>query len=130
MSAVGLTKARQRALETWKRGGCVQLRMLTSLMDDGLAQYVAGEPLTPRGHAALAAPRMTVSQFRILAYLESGSWPDDRSVSSSSAWRSCADKGWIEYESDFDWGLTPSGLKALNDVRAATGSELYKDNMP
>ena len=49
----------------------------------------------------------------------------------------------VIHEGGFAWGeyvgtvfvafrasITPSGLKALNDVRAATGSELYKDNMP
>lgn len=78
MSAVGLTKARKDALALlidWHgRDGfadaltAVGPRMLRTLHDAGLINKL-GVPV-PRGHAALAAPKMTQAELELMDYIE------------------------------------------------------------
>lgn len=123
MSTVGLTKARERALRNY---GDAPDRMLAALVRDG---FLVDAPmncydLTPRGHAALAAPRMTDCQFHCLQWIESGfaqSWrPRGQTIND------CVSKGWLE---SGVWSLTPAGRTALNNVRAARGSPDWKEGL-
>lgn len=120
MSAVGLTKAMRRALEKWP---AISVAMRWKLYFAGFAILGSAGGLTPRGHAALAAPRMTQAELVALEWYANGQTgplrPHGKTIN-----RLCSQKWYRDGE------LTPSGLKALNDVRAAMGSELYKDNMP
>jgi len=129
MSAVGLTKAMRAALENKgavPRRTFDRARRLGLLGDIGLGVF----RLTPRGHAALAAPRMTQGEYDVLTNADQLNFRPPFSPQESRIRWSLINKLWMKSgEGLSDW-LTPSGLKALNDVRAATGSELYKDNMP
>lgn len=125
MSAVGLTAAMRKALENpghadtcWKRAVAAGFLRNARIHYAGFG-WGEGLELTPRGHAALAAPRMTQAELGLMERIEVSAY-----AALELGYSALHCKGWVS-----EGALTPSGLKALNDVRAATGSELYKDNM-
>src|SRR6478609_5538141 len=71
MSTVGLTKAREKALRDY---GNASDRMLSELVRGGFLEDAPMNcyNITPRGHAARAAPRMTQAEYDWLCYIESG----------------------------------------------------------
>jgi hypothetical protein len=131
MSTVGLKDARRSALTlladcrnaddfalALQAVGRTMLRALHTdkLIDD------EGRP-TKRGHAALAAPRMTQGEYMLLECLDAGMWTGARVV-----WQSCIDHGWVDNTST-PWRLTTAGRIALNNVHAAIGSPEYREDM-
>lgn len=80
--------------------------------------------LTPRGQAALEAPRVTAAEY--ICLLTAEKLEGTRSV--SVRWISPADQrvqelGWVTFGR-----LTKAGTTALNNVRAASGSADWKEN--
>lgn len=109
---LGLTPAMREALESRKATGALAKRLYALGLIDCIGY------ITPRGHAALAAPKMTRSELCSLEGVER---------SGICFAKGGLDKGWIERDSDWSpWRLTTTGHKALNDVRAAIGSEEWK----
>ena len=119
MSTVGLTKAMLRDLEYYRdgKGECASYGLFDRLCDMGLvdrSEWI----LTPRGHAALAAPRMTQGEDDVLAALAVGNvlWATHR----SAVLTRCERRGWVHDATvSLPMGLTPAGRTALNNVRAA-----------
>lgn len=133
MSAVGLTAAMRARLLLVAQGQNILQRDWEIVCAQNFAAMQCGfRMLTPRGHAALAAPRMTVSQLALLEFLSTRS----SARVTRAQWNAACnlkDRGFVVVSLCDDpayAAITPSGLKALNDVRAAMGGELYKDNMP
>jgi hypothetical protein len=120
MSTVGLTKAQERALRNY---GDASDRMLAALVRDG---FLVDAPmncydLTPRGHAALAAPRMTDEQYTTLALIEGHG---EAVVTHPRIYATFVRNGWVSYRR-----ITPAGRTALNNVRAAMGSPDWKEGL-
>lgn len=135
MSTVGLTKAIERALDYAKRGRYdlikrptwVRLREAELVDRDG--------KLTPRGHAALAAPRMTQAEYDAICHMDKyRAFSRDEPVPYSSRQvrlvKRLEERGFVGNgtEYDFSW-LTPVGRTALNNVRAAMGSPDWKEGL-
>lgn len=118
MSTVGLTKAQRLALESlrdyghWPRS--IRTRAMRSALNAaGLVRYGPTNPyeLTPRDHAALAAPRMTDEQYTALALIEGHG---EAVVTHPRVYATFVRNGWVSYRR-----ITPAGRTALNNVRAA-----------
>lgn len=127
MSTVGLTKAMREALENPGREGTAYKRAVAAgFLVTGKVFYEGfgwgeGLKLTPRGHAALAAPRMTKAELCSLEGVE---------INGICFAKAGLNKGWIERDSDYSpWRLTPAGRTALNNVRAAMGSPDWKEGL-
>lgn len=124
MSTVGLTKAQERALLQIRDGRheAVSYKMRAELSKLGLVYFTGLEPITSaRGHAALAAPRMTKAELCSLEGVE---------INGICFARAGEDRGWIERDNDHSpWRLTSAGRTALNNVRAAMGSPDWKENV-
>lgn len=118
---LGLTPARRRALEDRSRDWPQDEFLRSAGLIDGLIGA-----RTPRGHAALAAPKMTQAEYDLLCASERGELGRE-TFPSGEQWRTfdrMCERGYINrYKA---WELTPSGHKALNDVRAAIGSAEWK----
>jgi hypothetical protein len=138
---VGLTPAMRRCLDDLRAGHVSSNAMYLKAVDAGFVREELSErtPLskriTPRGHAALAAPRMTQAELDMLCGIDVNpcfscyghEWAMAHKFSRA---------GWIEQWTigDIPGGealiyLTPAGRIALNNVRAAIGSPDYKENM-
>lgn len=130
MSTVGLTKAQDRALRYLDGNR----RMMEHLFDAGLIAWnntgggQDGWYHTPRGHAALAAPRMTHGQFQWLCFLEAVHCARPRG-SDRATDKNMRSAGFVEVRDDGFSVLTPAGRTALNNVRAAMGSPDWKENV-
>lgn len=139
MSTVGLTKARQSALAllaecrnaddfaiALQAVGRTMLRALhtAKLIDD------EGRPNT-RGHAALAAPRVTAAELAMLERCETlgrGNLIVLPNGPEFETLRRLKDRDWIT-SAFVDCFLTPAGRTALNNVRAAMGSPDWKEGL-
>lgn len=126
MSTVGLTKAMRRALERlWYDAANATPHMRKTLCDLGLIRIWPGDVLdtiTPRGHAALAAPRMTQAEYSALSWIENNGPTKLEYVLN---WR-LEERGFLSV-SLFDcrptFFITPAGRTALNNARAAMPGE-------
>ena len=123
MSTVGLTKAREKALRDY---GNASDRMLSELVRGGFLEDAPMNcyNITPRGHAARAAPRMTQAEYDWLCYIESGA-----EGTPSPMYTRLFNRGWIEPATAGLTRLTPAGRTALNNVRAAMGSPDWKEDV-
>ena len=117
MSTVGLTKARERDLRLvlGGRASIIPQGRINGLTNAGFLD--ASENVTPRGRAALAAPRMTQKEYVFLSWVERGEWAV-YSPANQRIFDSCSKQGWVNLG-----GLTPAGRTALNNVRAAMPGE-------
>jgi len=122
MSTVGLTKAREKALRDY---GNASDRMLSELVRGGFLEDAPMNcyNITPRGHAALAAPRMMKKEYVFLSWIERGEWAA-YSPANQRIFDSCTKQGWVNLD-----GLTVAGRTALNNVRAAMGSPDWKEGL-
>ena len=128
MSTVGLTKAMREALERVHQNAAdITPAMRVKLCERGLV-YFAGlcTLLTSRGHAALAAPRMTQAEFHYMDVVmnETAPSPDTAMAKRiiAKGWGQCSPRAW--------WvQFTPAGRTALNNVRAAMGSPDWKEGL-
>lgn len=133
MSTVGLTKAMRRALEAAKCV-CPLGRMYDALIRRGLitsnrtAEFGFTHEITPRGHAALAAPRMTQAELETLENCEADLYVTLR-MPSGHEWLTLGRLRDAGFVSPLGFSLTPAGRTALNNVRAAMGSPEYKDGL-
>lgn len=120
MSTVGLTKAQREWIETL-RARAIERGWVAVDPNDKGRRFI-----TPRGHAALAAPSMTQAELDTLLLAEEFDHARDVIVWDAGAVaRRCQRKGWVANRE----GLTPAGRTALNNVRAATGSPDYKEEL-
>lgn len=130
MSTVGLTKAQDRALRDFYHASP---NMLTTLHDLGLINSPTPHTdYTPRGHAALAAPRMTQAELALLELMERSSHAFGWIVIGSTKRRTAQrlrKSGLAEFDCADCWNgrLNAAGRTALNNVRAAMGSPDWKD---
>ncbi|MBA8886101.1 hypothetical protein FHW12_000292 [Dokdonella fugitiva] len=135
MSTVGLTKAEMSGLQ-YIRGDheCMPTAATFGRLHDRGLCTPGGGQLTPRGHAALAAPRMTQAEYKVLELCI------DKHVDlilqragSLKSWKALRDAGYIGYEVDGDYlqivCIFPAGRTALNNVRAAMGSPDWKEGL-
>lgn len=128
---LGLTPAMRKALELIRDRQFCGNKMLNSAIKAefvwiDIEQNDCG--LTPRGHAALAAPKMTQAEYEYLEFVDHGHWRTSFSAAGSRVRWQCIEKRWIRKIVGASDRLTPSGHKALNDVRAAIGSVDYKES--
>jgi len=115
MKRPGLTEAMRRALVSGSHSPAMQEKLRAL----GLVAPQRGFlQITPRGQAALAAPRVTAAELAMLERIERGGTPDriDRVV------YALMDKGWMVAGK-----LSDTGTTALNNVRAASGSPEWKE---
>ena len=114
MKRQGLTEAMRRALSNLDGNRAVMERLcelgLIAWNNEGAGQD--GWHYTPRGQAALAAPRMTAAELETLS---------DTMHASPRALERLRKRGW------WDDGITPAGTTALNNIRAASGSPDWKE---
>lgn len=138
MSTVGLTKAMLVALERVRKHAAdlwLQPSMAAKLHDRGLVYFVGHMvEITPRGHAALAAPRMTQAELNMLCYAEK--MPDYHFAAGAifATAERLVERGWLRIESLHycrSWRprLTHAGRTALNNVRAAMGSPDWEEGL-
>jgi hypothetical protein len=121
MKRPGLTEAMRRALE---RGEYSRAALQAAIDAGFINEDPSAEWLTPRGQAALAAPRVTAAELAVLTYLEEGIGTSPR----YSAWLSCERNGWIDFNNGYEcWDFTPAGTTALNNIRAASGSPDWRE---
>ncbi len=128
MSTVGLTKAMREALEKWP---CRSAAMRWRLHDAGLVDLFGTRwGITPRGHAALAAPRMTQAEYDMLENAEQSNCRGPfKAAHSAVRWR-LVDRLWLRCVGGaYSDTLTPAGRTALNNVRAAMGSPDCKEDV-
>jgi hypothetical protein len=85
-------------------------------------------PTTPRGQAALAAPRMTAAELQMMEWADAGK-RIPTALMLIRAYESLWSKGWLEPDEAAGGKLTPAGLTALNNMRAAMGSAEYKETV-
>jgi hypothetical protein len=78
--------------------------------------------LTPRGQAALAAPRMTAAELAMLERLDAPLLSESIGGRDWKVIDGLVERGWVA-----GMYLTPAGLTALNNMRAAMGSAEYKE---
>ena len=92
---------------------------LKRLVDAGFARKAIDHMhfITPRGQAALAAPRMTAAELSLLERIEK-----DPNATLDLGYSALHCKGWVEFGA-----LTPAGLTALNNMRAAMGSAEWRE---
>lgn len=134
---LGLTPAMRTMLEWYARPtakrfeqplwGASDSRTLNMLVDLGLFNRYHWT-LTPRGHAALAAPKMTQAEYELLEWAEFGLLNRVLFGARARVRHGLIDKLWIRCGGGLPDELTPSGLKALNNVRAAIASADYKES--
>ena len=124
--APGLTEAMRRALSNLDGNRAVMER----LCELGLIREVfpGDYRITPRGQAALAAPRVTVAELAMLERLESWSGiVHGRDITTAANLHmrglACAFKsgGFIKVRK------TDAGTTALNNIRAASGPPEWKE---
>jgi len=133
MSTVGLTKAMRGALECVRDFGCLPDkadRCGKRLIDAHLATPInPGEwIILPRGHAALAAPRMTQAELETLENCEDDLYVTIR-MPSGHEWRTLGHLRDAGFVSPLGFSITPAGRTALNNVRAAMGSPDWKEGL-
>jgi hypothetical protein len=63
---------------------------------------------------------MTRGQYEFLSFMDKGC-----AYSAGVPRSQCRDNGWVDYADN----LTPSGLTALNNMRAAMGSAEYREDL-
>jgi len=131
MKRPGLTEAMRRKLLLVAQGQNILQRDWNALCEQGFAAMQCGfRMLTPRGFAALAAPRVTAAELAMLERLES--WEGtihgrDVTIAKSLRKKGLAlcgfgSSGYRRAK------ITPAGTTALNNIRAASGSLDYKEN--
>lgn len=129
----GLTEAMRRVLEDMRRG--VTAPGMSRAMHQRLSAAAliapaslqihmetgAKDVLTPRGQAALAAPRVTALELESLCAVERSG------IRQGLGDRRLDRESWITRDYvGAPWKLTPAGTAALNNVRAASGSPEWK----
>jgi hypothetical protein len=128
MSTVGLTEDQRTTLALISGHGeavVVHPRVYAALARKGL---VVGRDVTPRGHAALAAPRMTQAELETLENCEADLYVTIR-MPSGHEWRTLGRFRNAGLVSPLGFSLTPAGRTALNNVRAAMGSPDWKEGL-
>jgi len=126
MSTVGLTKAMRDGLELASRGYIDLIKRPTWVRLREAELVDLDGKLTPRGHAAWVAPRMTPGEFHYMNVVMNESTP---SPDTAMAKRIIA-KGWGQCSPSAWWvQFTPAGRTALNNVRAAMGSPDWKEGL-
>lgn len=129
MSTVGLTKAQREWIETL-RARAIERGWVAVDPNDKGRRFI-----TPRGHAALAAPRMTQAEYDAMRGIEErhkcSSYRYKHQIS-SVVFNRMERAGWITKEPNIDgWvELTPAGRTALNNVRAAMPGEWRQVGSP
>jgi hypothetical protein len=78
------------------------------------------EVVTPRGKAAFEAPTMTRKEYDMLVRIENGH--SAAAYYTMAQYTPIKERGWAS-----DFCLTPAGLTALNNMRAAMGSAEYQE---
>lgn len=127
MSTVGLTKAMRDALEHRRKGTWFVVSKATQQRAEQAgfieARMLGNEGLSPRGHAALAAPRMTQAEYDGLKWLSTyivryAIGHRLRMV------RRLSSRGFANFDPfTGDASINDAGRTALNNVRAAMGKE-------
>jgi len=129
MSTVGLTKAMRDGLELASRGYIDLIKRPTWVRLREAELVDLDGKLTPRGHAAWVAPRMTQAELTMLERAEAdGAMYYDTSrplTAQCLVLRNARKNGWL----DCGRSLTPAGRTALNNVRAAMGSPDWKEGL-
>lgn len=137
MKSLGLTPAMRAALEDVRAGKPISVKneqrllaarlvvpaSIQAHMETGVRVWVA-----PRGHSALAAPSMTRGEYEMMSSVDKtgeafalGNPPEVRTFGR------LLKRGWLCLAPITERPtFTPSGSKALNDMRAAEGSEEWK----
>jgi hypothetical protein len=131
MKAPGLTKA-MRAVELEDGIANAGPATIKEMLRRGLLMCQDGIwGKTARFYSALAAPAMTRKEYDTLQSIERGGTKCAFSINALTFNR-LRNFDWITESIDEDESevpqivLTPSGSKALNDMRAAEGSDLWK----
>jgi len=131
MKRPGLTEAMRRTIECPRhaangiRSKAIAAGFITMERDDDDPSNYVGYPITPRGQAALAAPRVTAAEYELLARIRQGL----RHLQGAEyrTFKSMREKGWVcTGRLSADPELTDAGTTALNNVRAASGSPEWK----
>lgn len=139
MSTVGLTKAMRNALEHAQRGYYDLIKRPTWIRINEEELVDRNGRLTTRGHAALAAPRMTKAELKLLELMERPShepaghalgWIAIGSTQRRTAQR-LRRSGLATFDCMDCWNgrLNTAGRTALNNVRAAMGSPDWKEGL-
>jgi len=128
MSTVELTKAETSGLQ-YIRGDheCMPTAATFGRLHDRGLCTPGGGQLTPRGHAALAAPRMTKAELALLTRIGDGSMSvrrGERRVALRLNRRRLA----LYDLFDETIQIVDAGRIALNNVRAAMGSPDWKED--
>jgi hypothetical protein len=124
--APGLTAAMERGLIDRSTANCTTLQRL---YDRGLISDLSRmSEVTPRGQAALAAPRMTAAELRIMEWAGAEK-RIPTGLMLTRAYRSLWNRFWLEPDEATGGKLTPAGLTALNNMRAAMGGAEYKETV-
>jgi hypothetical protein len=126
----------RRKLLLVAQGQNILQRDWDAVCEQGFAAMQCGfRMLTPRGFAALAAPRVTAAEFWLLKTLEHrGQFILNTTSPQQMAarWRTfdrLCERGWVEANltpGNIGVDLTPAGTTALNNIRAASGSPEWK----
>lgn len=118
----GLTEAMERDLRLVAQGNSESVREhgIGRLFDAGLVDF--DENITPRGQAALAAPRVTAAELEYMDVTMNEGTP---SPNTAMAKRIIA-KGWAQYTPGL-WVQFTSAGRTANNVRAASGSAEWKE---
>jgi len=121
MKRPGLTEAMEYWLRMVARGRAsnVSQKVINKLIEAGLIDR--DENITPRGQAALAAPRVTAAEYEGLCEAEKGWTPTPARMRNR-----LHSLGWVVGLGIYASHLTPAGTTALNNIRAASGSPEWK----
>ena len=129
MSTVGLTENQRTTLALISGHGeavVVHPRVYAALARKGL---VVGRDVTPRGHAALAAPRMTQAEYDGLKWLST--YIVRYAIGHRRRMmRRLSSRGFANFDPfTGDASINDAGRTALNNVRAAIGSPDWKEDV-
>jgi hypothetical protein len=126
---LGLTPAMRKALVDGFRShasrrdalakGFVRLWTIGGLMSFSITQ---------RGHAALAAPKMTQAEFEMLTNVENGKPVFEGNMKGTRTFERLLNREFLDFQLSSPLIIvSPAGRTALNNIRAAIGSPDYEE---
>lgn len=127
MSTVGLTKAMREALTDWLNApSAIRWRAYKAGFS---TDWLRNAEITPRGRAALAAPRMTQAEYDALKWLST--YIVRYAINHRLRMiRHLSSRGFANFDPlTRDASINDAGRTALNNVRAAMGSPDWKEGL-